>query len=133
MARRVETGGPGRSPVAVIDIGSNSLRLVIYDGVRRAATMLFNEKVLCGLGRGLETTRHLNREGVALARLNLRRFVALARAVRVGRLDVLATAAVRDAEDGRSFVADIERQFAINVRVLGGEEEGRLSALGVMS
>jgi exopolyphosphatase/guanosine-5'-triphosphate,3'-diphosphate pyrophosphatase len=119
--------------VAVIDIGSNSLRLVVYDAPRRSAHTLLNEKVMCGLGRGLEKTGKLNAEGVALAKENLQRFVALARAVRAARIDVLATAAVRDAEDGADFVNDIEKRFSIRVRVLPGSEEGRLSALGVLS
>lgn len=119
--------------VAVIDIGSNSLRLVLYDAPRRAAHTLLNEKVMCGLGRGLERTGKLNGEGVTLAIDNLQRFVALARAAGAARIDVLATAAVRDAEDGADFVNEIEKRFTIRVRVLPGAEEGRLSALGVLS
>ena len=119
--------------VAVIDIGSNSLRLVVYDAPRRAARTLLNEKVMCGLGRGLEKTDRLSAEGVALAKANLQRFIALARAAGASRIDVLATAAVRDAEDGAEFVNDIEKRFAIRVRVLPGAEEGRLSALGVLA
>ena len=122
-----------RGCVAVVDIGSNSLRLVVYDGVRRAPRTLFNEKVLCGLGRGLEATGRLDPDGVELARANLQRFVALARSLGAKRLDVLATAAVRDASDGRSFVAEIERRHRIKVRVLAGTEEGRLSAFGVLA
>ena len=119
--------------VAVIDIGSNSLRLVVYDAPRRAARTLLNEKVMCGLGRGLEKTDRLNAEGVALAKGNLQRFIALARAAGASRIDVLATAAVRDAEDGAEFVNDIEKRFSVRVRVLPGAEEGRLSALGVLA
>src|SRR5215469_3748651 len=119
--------------VAVIDIGSNSLRLVVYDAPRRAARTLLNEKVMCGLGRGLEKTDRLNAEGVALAKANLQRFIALARAAGASRIDVLATAAVRDAEDGAEFVNDVEKRFSIRVRVLPGAEEGRLSALGVLA
>ena len=88
---------------------------------------------MCGLGRGLEKTDRLNAEGVALAKANLQRFVTLARAAGASRIDVLATAAVRDAEDGAEFVNDIEKRFAIRVRVLPGAEEGRLSALGVLA
>ena len=122
-----------RSSIAVVDIGSNSLRLVVYDGVRRGARIMLNEKVLCGLGRGLGESGRLNPEGVELARANLQRFVALSRAIGVTRLDVLATAAVRDAVDGQDFAAEIERRFGVRVRVLAGAEEGRLSALGVLS
>ncbi|HEX7967528.1 MAG TPA: Ppx/GppA family phosphatase [Stellaceae bacterium] len=119
--------------IAVVDIGSNSLRLVVYDGVRRSPRTLFNEKAMCGLGRNLEATGRLDPDGVALARVNLRRFVTLARDIGVKRLDVLATAAVRDASDGRAFVAEIERRHRLRVRVLSGAEEGRLSAFGVLA
>ncbi len=122
-----------RGAVGVVDIGSNSLRLVIYDGVKRAPRTLFNDKVMCGLGRNLETTGRLDADGMVLARANLQRFVALARSIGVTRLDVLATAAVRDASDGRTFVAEIEKRHSLKVKVLTGAEEGRLSALGVIA
>jgi len=131
---------PRRSPrparggcVAVVDIGSNSLRLVIYDGIRRAPRTLFNEKVMCGLGRSLEQTGRLDPDGVAMAFPNLQRFIALARSTGVRRLDVLATAAVRDASDGRTFVHEIEKRHRLKVKVLAGAEEGRLSAYGVLA
>jgi exopolyphosphatase / guanosine-5'-triphosphate,3'-diphosphate pyrophosphatase len=122
-----------RRLVGVIDVGSNSLRLVIYDGVRRSPGTLFNDKVMCGLGRGLESTGRLDPDGLALARVNLQRFVTLARDIGVKRLDVLATAAVRDASDGQAFVDEIERRHRLKVRVLSGAEEGRLSAFGVVA
>jgi exopolyphosphatase/guanosine-5'-triphosphate,3'-diphosphate pyrophosphatase len=121
------------SRVAVIDVGSNSLRLVVYDGVRRALLPLLNEKILCGLGRSLSTSGRLDPEGVTLALDNLRRFVALARTAGAGQLHVLATSAVREAEDGPEFVAAVERACDVRVRILGGEAEGRLSALGVLA
>jgi exopolyphosphatase / guanosine-5'-triphosphate,3'-diphosphate pyrophosphatase len=101
--------------------------------VRRAARTLLNEKVLCGLGRGLGESGRLNPDGVEQARVNLQRFIALARSIGVARLDVLATAAVRDAADGKEFAAEIERRFGVRVRVLAGAEEGRFSGLGVLS
>jgi len=130
---RSSNGSARRGSVAVIDIGSNSLRLVIYDGVRRSPRALFNEKVMCGLGRNLEATGRLDPDGVALARTNMQRFVTLARDIAVRRLDVLATAAVRDASDGRTFVAEIERRHRLKVQILSGEQEGRLSAYGVLA
>lgn len=137
MAARTRTATPRprrrRGPVAVIDVGSNSLRLVVYDGIGRAPRMLFNEKVLCGLGRDIGETGKLHPEGVKLANENLRRFVSLARAVPVSRLDVLATAAVRDATDGPDFIRQIERSLRIKTTVLSGTEEGRLSAFGVIA
>jgi exopolyphosphatase/guanosine-5'-triphosphate,3'-diphosphate pyrophosphatase len=120
-----------RSMIGVIDIGSNSLRLVLYDRLCRAPKVLFNEKAMCALGRGLNLTGRLSPEGLVLARENLERFVLLARQLGVGRLDILATAAVRDAADGPDFVAEIERRYGVAVTVVDGVHEGRLSAFGV--
>lgn len=119
--------------IAVIDIGSNSIRLVVYDGLKRAPLPLFNEKVLCGLGRGVEKTGRLNPEGVAQALDSLERFAALAGAMRVSRIDAFATAAARDAGDGADFIAAVKRRTGLDVRVISGEEEARLSAMGVLS
>ena len=126
-------GARGGGPVGVVDIGSNSIRLVVYDGLTRAPVPLLNEKVLCGMGRGLGETGRLDPDGVASALSHLARFVALARAIGVRRLDALATAAVRDADDGRDFANEVRRRTGMHVRILSGEEEGRLSGLGVIS
>ncbi|WP_448204191.1 Ppx/GppA phosphatase family protein [Azospirillum sp. sgz302134] len=119
--------------VAVIDIGSNSIRLVVYDGLKRSPLPLFNEKVLCGLGRGVEKSGRLNPEGVAQALEALERFAMLAAGMRIGRLDIIATAAVRDADDGAAFVEAVKNRTGLEVRVISGEEEARLSAMGVLS
>lgn len=119
-------------PIGVIDIGSNTVRLVVYGGLRRTPLSLFNEKATCALGGGLESTGRLNPEGVPLALSALERFVHLAHAMGVERLDVLATAACRDAVDGPAFVAEIERRCGISVTVLSGEEEAQRAALGVL-
>ncbi|MGH7100173.1 MAG: hypothetical protein ACREE4_21355, partial [Stellaceae bacterium] len=105
-----ETFPVAESRIAVIDLGSNSLRLVVFERLGDALFPLLNEKVMCALGRGLSASGRLNPEGVALALANLRRFVALARAIGVEHLAVLATAAVRDAADGRAFAAEVERK-----------------------
>ena len=123
----------GLTPVAVIDIGSNSIRLVVYEGAQRAPTPVFNEKVLCGLARGLDKSGRLSDESVEMALASLARFRALTEAMGVERVDVVATAAVRDAENGAEFVAEVENRCGFEVRVLTGEEEARLSAAGVLS
>src|SRR5690606_16541616 len=120
IAQRPAAAGSAR--VAVVDVGSNSIRLVVFDRLARAPVPLFNEKVLCGLGRGLEKTGRLNEAGSELALANLTRFVRIAEAMEVGRLDLLATAAVRDATNGAEFVAEIESSCGKPVRVLSGEE-----------
>lgn len=126
--RRAEGGR-----VAVIDIGSNSIRLVIYDRLWRAPVQQFNEKILCGLGRHLGTTGRLGKPQMALALANLVRFVRLAEAMHVEHVDVIATEAVRAAKNGAAFVADIERRCGLRVDVLSGEDEARLSAMGVLA
>jgi exopolyphosphatase/guanosine-5'-triphosphate,3'-diphosphate pyrophosphatase len=131
LSRRDDEEKAGR--VAVVDIGSNTVRLVVYDAPMRLPIPLFNEKAQCALGRGLAETGRLNPKGVAAALDSLARFIRLAEAMEVGRLDLVATAAVRDAADGAEFVAEIERRFGKLVTVLSGAEEARLAALGVLS
>lgn len=123
---------PQHHPVGVIDIGSNTVRLVVFGGRRRTPLPLFNEKATCALGAGLEASGKLNPDGIPLALAAVRRFVALARAMEVERLDVLATAACRDAEDGSAFIAEIERRCGVTVSLLSGEEEASRAALGVL-
>ena len=88
-------------PVAVIDIGSNSVRLVVYEGLTRSPTPIFNEKVLCGLGREVQSTGLLAPEAVDRALTALRRFSALCDRIDVAQRFAIATAACRDAENGR--------------------------------
>ena len=133
MARDTDAGGIQRRRVAVIDIGSNSIRLVVFDRLGRAPVPIFNEKVLCGLGRSLHATGRLDPEGWALAVENLRRFRRLCDGMNAVSVSVVATAAVRDAEDGPDFVIAVRDQCGLAMRVISGEEEARLAALGLMS
>jgi exopolyphosphatase/guanosine-5'-triphosphate,3'-diphosphate pyrophosphatase len=120
-------------PVAVIDIGSNSVRLVVYEGLTRSPTPIFNEKVLAGLGREVQTTGLLAADAVEKALVALRRFRALCERMEVGRLLAIATAACRDADNGKAFVAEAERFCGSRIDVLTGKREAELSALGVVS
>ena len=131
MSDRQAASAPGR--IGIIDLGSNSLRLAVFERHGSALFPLLNEKVMCGLARGLSQTGRLNREGRTLALANLRRFVALAQAIGVGRLAVLATAAMRDASDGRAFADEVARECDVPVAVIDGAEEARLSAAGVLA
>lgn len=117
---------------AVIDIGSNSVRLVIYDGPRRAPFPICNEKALCGLGRDMSVDGRLNPKAVASAIEVLARFKRLLIEHGDPPTEAVATAAVREAADGPEFVARI-RALGIPVNVIGGGEEAALSALGVVS
>jgi exopolyphosphatase/guanosine-5'-triphosphate,3'-diphosphate pyrophosphatase len=119
--------------IAVVDVGSNSLRLVVFERLGETLLPLLNEKVMCALGRGIAASGRLNPDGVALAFANLQRFVALARALAVDHLAVIATSAVREAADGRDFAAAAERLCGVPVRIVDGGEEARLSAAGVLA
>ncbi len=119
--------------LAVIDIGSNSIRLVVYDAIKRTPLPLFNEKVFCGLAKGLALTGKLNPEGVKLAESCIKRFLALVRIMDVVELQIIATAAVRDAVDGAKFVEALEQKYRINITVISGKKEAQLVALGIFS
>jgi exopolyphosphatase/guanosine-5'-triphosphate,3'-diphosphate pyrophosphatase len=122
-----------RKPVGVIDIGSNSVRLVVYDAVTRAPTPIFNEKALCGLGRNVSITGELPEDGVRQALSSIRRFRALADIIEVDRLYPVATAAARDARNGPAFVAECEAILRAPVEILTGDREAELAAKGVVS
>lgn len=128
--------GPGtqRPPRAgVVDLGSNSVRLVIFEGRGRNPQAIFNEKAVLGLGRGLAATGRLNPEAVDIALTVLGRYHAVARAMGADPLEVLATAAVRDASNGPAFVEALAaRMPGVPIRVLEGAEEGELSAQGLL-
>jgi exopolyphosphatase/guanosine-5'-triphosphate,3'-diphosphate pyrophosphatase len=118
-------------PVAVIDIGSNSVRLVVYEGAVRSPTPLFNEKVLCGLGRSVATTGRLGADAVQRALAALARFRAITGILRVSTVHAIATAAVRDADNGPEFIAAGERACGVPIQVLSGEREAELAAAGI--
>ncbi len=120
-----------REPIGVIDIGSNSVRLVIYEGAVRAATPVFNEKVLCGLGRSIHSTGRLSDEAVDRAIAALARFRVIARIVGVKVLRAIATAAVREAENGREFISRGEKACGTKIEILSGEKEAELAAQGI--
>lgn len=124
---------PGRRPISIVDIGSNSVRLVVYEGIARAPTVLFNEKMLAGLGKGLVTTRRLDPQAVSRALEELRRFRALSDQAGAAELHVIATAAAREAENGPDFIRRAEAVLGTSVRVLSGREEAHYSALGIIS
>ncbi|MBR1206362.1 MULTISPECIES: exopolyphosphatase [unclassified Bradyrhizobium] len=121
------------SSVAVIDIGSNSVRLVVYEAMARSLITIFNEKALCGLGREVQSTGLLATDAVNKALTALRRFRALCRIQQVGRVYAIATAACRDAKNGPDFIAKAERICGATIEILTGPREAKLSALGVVS
>ncbi|EYR80809.1 MULTISPECIES: Ppx/GppA family phosphatase [unclassified Shinella] len=124
---------PGIAPVSVVDIGSNSIRLVIYEGMSRSPAILFNEKVMCGLGKGLAKTGRMDPASVERALAALHRFKALSWQARASTMFALATAAAREAENGPDFIHQAQLILGQKIRVLTGEEEAYFSALGIVS
>jgi exopolyphosphatase/guanosine-5'-triphosphate,3'-diphosphate pyrophosphatase len=120
------------APVAIIDIGSNSVRLVVYSGARRAPSVIFNEKVMAGLGREMGETGALGAEAQARALAALERFALLTHQMGVARTRTVATAAVREASNGKAFLKEVQA-IGLEPRVLSGKEEARMAGLGVIS
>ncbi len=126
-------GRPDRSPYGIVDIGSNSVRLVVYDQMARAPLPRFNEKSLCRLGEGLAQTGAIRPENFRRTVEAVRRFRAIADAMGVTRLDATATEAMRRASNGPALAAAITAETGLEIRILSGAEEARYAALGVIS
>jgi exopolyphosphatase/guanosine-5'-triphosphate,3'-diphosphate pyrophosphatase len=124
--------GPHFRRTAIIDIGSNSVRLVVYDGPQRVPFILFNEKVMAGLGAEMGRTGAIGAAAMERGLAALERFSQLCVEMSVDQVSCVATAAVRDASNGVDFVARAA-DLGLEVRVLSGEEEGRASAHGLLS
>jgi exopolyphosphatase / guanosine-5'-triphosphate,3'-diphosphate pyrophosphatase len=120
------------SRVGVVDVGSNSVRMVVFDGAARSPAYFYNEKIMCGLGKGLAETGRLNPEGRKRALAALKRFSLLADGMGISPLTVVATAATREATDGPEFQAEVLRETGLRLWVIDGDEEARLSAQGVL-
>lgn len=124
---------PGEKPVAIVDIGSNSVRLVAYEGSTRAPSSLYNEKAMCGLGKGVATTGALAEEGVMRAIEALRRFRKLCDFMGIDEVRPVATAAARDASNGPQFLAAAAQAIGREIELISGPREAELSGLGVIS
>ncbi len=118
--------------VGVVDVGSNSVRMVVFDGAARSPAYFYNEKLMAGLGQGLAETGRLNPRGRARAMVALKRFALLAGDMGAAPLTCVATAAVREATDGPAFQAEVEAETGLRLHVIDGAEEARLSAQGVL-
>ena len=144
LARRFGLAAPAPSPqpaaapapdarCAIIDIGSNSIRLVAYRAGTRVPETLFNEKVMAGLGRGLAANGRLSDGAMDVALGGLRRFAALTRAMGISDVRTVATAAVREAGNGADFIARVEAECGLAIEVIDGEAEARGAAMGLVS
>ena len=119
-------------PVGIIDIGSNSVRFVAYGGAERVPSVLFNEKLMAALGRGVARDGKLSDAAMARTLEALARFRQLAKEMKLKRLHTVATAAVRDASNGKAFLKQIA-EIGLKPRVISGDEEAELAGLGVVS
>ncbi len=120
------------SRVGVVDVGSNSVRMVVFDGAARSPAYFYNEKIMCGLGKGLAETGMLNPSGRVRALAALKRFSLLAKGMGIETMSIVATAATRDAKDGPAFQAEVLEKTGLKLHVIDGGEEARLSAQGVL-
>ncbi len=123
----------GAKAVAVLDIGSNSVRLVVYERHARALTPVFNEKAECSLGRGVAKTGNIAPRNAEMALSAIKRFALVVRLLNVDDVHILATSAVREADNGTDFMEVVEHYMGAPGHVLSGEEEAHFAALGVLS
>lgn len=121
------------APVAIIDIGSNSVRLVVFESPYIGERPIFNEKVQCSLGEDLDKTGRLSEAAKKRTAQTLTGFLSLCRAMNIGTIIPIATAALRDAVDGREFIASIKAQMGLDITIISGEDEARYSGLGVLA
>lgn len=119
------------SPRAVIDIGSNAIRLVVYGGPPRAPMPIYNEKARLSLGDSVSKTGSIKSEILEQALAALVRFKSLTQAMKVGELRVVATEATRRAKNGGDFLLRAAKA-GVPIDLISGEEEARASALGVI-
>ncbi len=118
--------------IGVIDVGSNSIRLVVFEGFSRSPSYFFNEKVLCGLGKGINQKNKLNQVGMDEAVKAIKRFLAITKKMNLTALVGVATAAVRTATDGASFVKRVKDETRLSLHIASGLEEAEFAANGVL-
>jgi exopolyphosphatase/guanosine-5'-triphosphate,3'-diphosphate pyrophosphatase len=124
---------PKYQPVGIVDIGSNSVRLVVYDGPNRAPAPIFNEKIACGLGRGLAISGRLGDEAIERTLRALSRFQLLCEQMGTHKIHAVATAASREAVNGPEFIERAEEALGHRIEILSGKQEATYAAMGVLS
>ncbi|MFL6690279.1 MAG: exopolyphosphatase, partial [Alphaproteobacteria bacterium] len=119
--------------IAIVDIGSNSVRLVIYESLSRTPAVVHNEKAICAIGRNMVSSGRLSEEGIRSALEALARYRLLADAHHVEMREAVATAAARDAPNGKELIRRAEAAWGAPIRILSGEEEAGIAAEGVIA
>src|SRR3954452_6173494 len=123
----------GAKRVAVIDIGTNSTRLLVADVAGGAVSQVERRSTVTRLGRGVDLSGHLSGEAIEDVCAAIAGYVEMIEKLGAETVDAIATSAVRDADNGSAFVAELRERFALSARVLGGEEEARSTYLGATS
>ena len=123
----------GAKRVAVVDVGTNSTRLLVADVADGRVSPLDRRSTVTRLGRGVDLSGHLSGEAIEDVCAAIGEYVAVIEKLGAGTVDVIATSAVRDADNGSAFIAELRERFALSARVLDGEEEARLTYLGATS
>ena len=119
------------SKISIFDIGSNSIRMLIYENFNYSRVPFFNEKAVCELGKNLDKSRKLHKSGVDYAQKVLKRFSEILNVSKIVNLKIIATAVLREATDAKPFVEYVENLFKKKIEILSGEEEAICSAEGV--
>jgi exopolyphosphatase / guanosine-5'-triphosphate,3'-diphosphate pyrophosphatase len=119
-------------PFSVVDVGSNSVRLVVFEGLVCNALPIFNERILCGLGKGVGADNGMRPKAMDNALAAIERFVHLSSEMGAGAPYIVATAAIRNAANGKDFAAEVKSRTGVSVNIISGREEARLSSLGVI-
>ncbi len=115
--------------MAVIDVGSNSTRLLIAE-IDGGVQVVERQSRVTRLGRGVDLSGQLSDEAIEAACAAVADYAAICGEANVERVAAIATSAVRDASNGDAFVAELRERFAISARVLDGTEEARLTYRG---
>lgn len=118
--------------IAIIDIGSNSVRMVIFDYAHKQPIIIFNERVFCGLARDLDKTKKLNKSAVKIAVTALQGFVFLAKARGIKKIITIGTAALREAADSKKFIDTVYKKTKLKIKIIKGTEEAHYAARGVL-
>jgi len=123
----------GSKRVAVVDVGTNSSRLLVADVAGGRVSPIERRSTVTRLGRGVDLSGRLSAEAVEEVCAAIGEYVAIFQELGAGTVEAIATSAVRDAENGSAFIAELRERFALSARVLDGEEEARLTYLGATS
>ena len=123
----------GGKRVAVIDVGTNSTRLLVADVAGGRVSPVERRSTVTRLGRGVDLSGRLSAEAIEDVCEAVGGYVGILRELGAETVDAIATSAVRDADNGSAFIAELRERFALSARVLDGEEEARATYLGATS